>query len=124
MTEPQEMDIPMSVKEKLVALSAKLPADKRSQFLVNTTKDTLLFMSKLAKEHKYTLVYGAVGYLAGHVLDELLVLTIPMIGVWRPTQNLAGLLLGLAGAGYGFMKDQEVSWFQNAIRREIQNALK
>lgn len=124
MSVTQEMDLPTSVKEKLLMIAKKLPTAKRTQFIVNTSKDIASFAGEFAKEHKYTIIYGGIGYLVGHLLDELFVITIPMVGQWSPTQNLAGLLLGVAGMGCGFMKDHDVYRLQSILKREIQNALR
>lgn len=80
------------------------------------------FAAQFAAEHKYTLIYGAIGYILGHFVDEMLTFTIPLVGQWKPTEK-AVLFLGLAGAGYGFMKDQQVYWFQNMLKKEVQAAL-
>lgn len=120
-TQPTEM--PLAVKEKLMELARKLPEGSRSQFLINTSKEIGSFAAKFAAEHKYTIIYGGIGYLLGHLLDEVLTIQIPLIGAWKPTQNLAGLLLGLGGVGCGFMKDQDVYHFDKIIRNQIQLAL-
>lgn len=120
MSTTQEMDLPTSVKEKLLMIAKKLPEAKRTQFIVNTSRDIASFAGEFAKAHKYTLIYGGIGFLLGNVLDQLL--TIPIVG--PITFDLAGPLLGLAGAGYGFLKDDDVYRLQLIVKREIQNALK
>lgn len=118
-----KMEIPFVVKERLLEIAKKLPQSSRSRFLINTSKEFASFAATFAKDHKYSLIYGAIGYLLGHLVDELFVITIPCVGQWRPTQNLAGLILGMTGLGYGFMKDQDVYHLQMIIKREIQAAL-
>ena len=124
MSVTQEMDLPTSVKEKLLMFAKKLPAGKRAEFIVNTSRDIASFAGEFAKEHKYTIIYGGIGYLVGHLLDELLVIHVPIAGPLKPTQNLAGLLLGVTGMGCGFLKDHDVYRLQSILKREIQNALR
>ena len=124
----QEMDLPVSIKEKLLRYAKKLPEDRRAQFIANTSKDVTAVAWEFAKDHKHTIIYSVIGAVVGHVLDQVLVIWIPFYGQWRPTQGMAALILWATGAGAGFWRDWEERHgeirIRNILSQEIHRALK
>lgn len=64
-------DIPTDVKENLLELASRLPSAAQSQFIRNTTEK----LRDLSLQYQNTLVYTAVGWVVGEIIDN--VLTIP-----------------------------------------------
>ena len=115
-------DLPYELKEKLLNFAQRLPETKRQQFLTNTCRDIVDFSGRFIRDHKYSIVYGAIGYVVGHLLDQATTVTVPLVGIFRPFSNTFALF-GLVGVGYGFLKDQEIYWFENILKRNIREAL-
>ena len=118
------MGIPLKLKMKLMEFAKRLPGARRAQFLIETSKKIVTFASDFALEHKYSIIYASIGYVVGHVLDSVLVFTIPGLGVLRPTMNLAGILFGTVGLGYGILRDSDTLRLRNIIVRQIRKALR
>lgn len=116
-------DIPLKMKMKLMDFARRLPESRRARFLIETSRKIVAFAAEFAVEHKYTVIYGSIGFVVGHVLDTVLVFTIPGIGVLRPTLNLAGVLLGTLGLGYGILRDCDAIRLRNIIVRQVRKAL-
>ena len=116
-------EIPMKLKWRLMEFAKRLPESRRAKFLIDTSKKIVQFAADFAMEHKYSIIYGSIGFVVGHLLDSVLVFTIPGIGTLRPTMNLAGILLGTAGLGYGILRDSDVIRLRNIIARQIWKAL-
>ena len=117
-------NIPLKLKQKLMAFAKRLPGARRARFLIETTKKIIAFATEFVADHKYTIIYASVGYVVGHVLDSAVVFSVPFLGVWRPTMNLAGILLGTVGFGYGILRDSDVIRLRNIITRQIRKALR
>ena len=116
-------EIPLKLKRKLLEFAKKLPESRRARFLVDTAKKIVAFAVDFIRDHRYAIVYGAIGFVVGHVLDTALVFTVPFYGVLRPTANLAGILLGTAGLGYGFFRDGDMIRLRSIITSQIRKAL-
>ena len=61
-------DIPTDVKENLLELADRLPSAAQSQFLRNTTEK----LRDLSLQYQNTLVYTAVGWVVGEIIDNVL----------------------------------------------------
>lgn len=110
--EQAKTDLPVSVKERLLELSRHLPGESRGSFL-SRTADRLV---DLATQHTNALVFAAVGWLLGQILDHVLT-------VYVPFSDLAICLTGgriseiglVAGVLYGLSRDIH----EQKIRAEI-----
>ena len=93
-------DIPMDVKEKLLELASRLPSHAQSPFIRNTTEK----LRDLSLQYQNTLVYTAVGWVVGEIIDN--VLTIPFTE-WSLTGDRSSDLGALIGGLAGFFSDQK-----------------
>lgn len=93
-------DIPTDVKENLLELASRLPSAAQSQFIRNTTEK----LRDLSLQYQNTLVYTAVGWVVGEIIDN--VLTIPFTE-WSPTGDRSSDLGALIGGLAGFFSDQK-----------------
>ena len=93
-------DIPMDVKEKLLELASRLPSHAQSPFIRNTTDK----LRDLSLQYQNTLVYTAVGWVVGEIIDN--VLTIPFTE-WSLTGDRSSDLGALIGGLAGFFSDQK-----------------
>ena len=117
-------DIPTDVKENLLELADRLPSAAQSQFLRNTTEK----LRDLSLQYQNTLVYTAVGWVVGEIIDN--VLTIPFT-VWSPTGDRSSDLGAMIGGLSGFFSDQkrakklaeEQKRVAKIISDELQNAI-
>ena len=115
-------DIPMKLKWRLMEFAKRLPQSSRARFLTDASRKIMAFAAEFAVEHKYAIIYGSIGFVVGHLLDSVLVFTIPGLGVLRPTMNLAGILIGTAGLGYGILRDCDAIHLRDIIVRQIRRA--
>lgn len=93
-------DIPLEVKENLKELASRLPLSAQSQFIRNTTEK----LRDLSLQYQNTLVYTAVGWVVGEIIDNIL--TIPFTKL-SPTGDGASDLGALIGGLAGFFSDQK-----------------
>ena len=93
-------DIPTDVKENLLELADRLPSAAQSQFIRNTTEK----LRDLSLQYQNTLVYTAVGWVVGEIIDN--VLTIPFTE-WSLTGDRSSDLGALIGGLAGFFSDQK-----------------
>lgn len=109
--------LPFEIKKTLHELSEVLPSkEARSVFLKNAGKQIGDLAIELITEHKRTLVYGAIGLILGHALAKLAG-GVPIVGfLLEPLVEQSSILISLAGAGYGFMKDCDVKRVERIIR--------
>jgi hypothetical protein len=96
----QTQDIPTDVKENLLELASRLPSAAQSQFIRNTTEK----LRDLSLQYQNTLVYTAVGWVVGEIIDN--VLTIPFTE-WSLTGDRSSDLGALIGGLAGFFSDQK-----------------
>ena len=117
-------DIPTDVKENLLELASRLPSAAQSQFIRNTTEK----LRDLSLQYQNTLVYTAVGWVVGEIIDN--VLTIPFTE-WSLTGDRSSDLGALIGGLAGFFSDQkrakklaeEQKRVAKIISDELQNAI-
>lgn len=112
MTEKAINDIPLSVKERLLELCQRLPEGARAEFIQNTTRR----IKDVASRYESTLMYGAVGWVIGEILDNVLV--IPFTS-WALTDDNASQIGMLLGGLLGFGKDRKKKNQLNKEREEI-----
>ena len=117
------MGIPLKLKRRLIEFAKKLPESRRARFLIETSKKIVAFAASFVLEHKYTVIYASLGFVVGRILDTMLVIWVPGLGVLRPTMNMAGILLGTAGLGCGFLRDYDALRLRSLIVRQIHKAL-
>lgn len=115
--------MPLKLKMKLLEFAKRLPASRRARFLMETSRKIAAFAAEFALEHKYAIIYGSIGFVVGHVLDSVLVFTVPYFGLLRPTMNLAAVLLGTAGLGCGILRDADAIRLRNIIMHQVRKAL-
>jgi hypothetical protein len=96
----QTQDIPTDVKENLLELAKRLPSTAQSQFIRNTNEK----LRDLSLQYQNTLVYTAVGWVVGEIIDN--VLTIPFTE-WSLTGDRSSDLGALIGGLAGFFSDQK-----------------
>jgi hypothetical protein len=117
-------DIPTDVKENLLELADRLPSAAQSQFIRSTTEK----LRDLSLQYQNTLVYTAVGWVVGEIIDN--VLTIPFTE-WSLTGDRSSDLGALIGGLAGFFSDQkrakklaeEQKRVAKIISDELQNAI-
>lgn len=117
-------DIPTDVKENLLELASRLPSAAQSQFIRNTTEK----LRDLSLQYQNTLVYTAVGWVVGEIIDN--VLTIPFTE-WSLTGDRSSDLGAMIGGLAGFFSDQkrakklaeEQKRVAKIISDELQNAI-
>ena len=117
-------DIPTDVKENLLELAKRLPSTAQSQFIRNTNEK----LRDLSLQYQNTLVYTAVGWVVGEIIDN--VLTIPFTE-WSLTGDRSSDLGALIGGLAGFFSDQkrakklaeEQKRVAKIISDELQNAI-
>ena len=105
-------DLPVSVKERLLELTRHLPDASRGQFLASAARR----LSGLALEYTDALVFAAVGWLLGEILDHVLTVTVPFSDVilclTGGKLSKVGFVLGTL---YGLSRDIQ----KQQIRRDV-----
>ena len=97
-------DMPVETKAKLLELAKRLPDHARSPFVKNSASR----LQALAIQYPNTLVYTAVGFVAGEVLDNLLTVNLPLTEIGGCLIGDYGSHLGaVLGTVLGFQKDLE-----------------
>lgn len=117
-------DIPTDVKENLLELASRLPRSAQSQFIRNTTEK----LRDLSLQYQNTLVYTAVGWVVGEIIDNAL--TIPFTD-WSFSGDRTSDLAAMIGGLSGFFSDQkrakklaeEQKRVAKIISDELQNAI-
>ncbi len=99
----QTQDIPTDVKENLLELADRLPSSAQSQFIRNTTEK----LRDLSLQYQNTLVYTAVGWVVGEIIDNLLTVPVPIPGGFPLTGDRASDLGAMIGGLSGFFSDQK-----------------
>ena len=120
-------DIPMDVKEKLLELASRLPSHAQSPFIRNTSEK----LRDLSLQYQNTLVYTAVGWVVGEIIDGVLTIPIPGTGGWSLTGDRSSDLGAMIGGLAGFFSDQkrakklaeEQKRVAKIISDELQNAI-
>lgn len=115
------VDMPLGVKRKLLGIAGRLPEDKRPTFL----RVVLGEMRNVIYSHPRTLVYGALGFVLGEVLDRLLVIPLPMSSrVVKVTADMASHILAALGLVKGFMEDRKTVSMEQKMHRAVENGLR
>ena len=113
--------LPFSVQQKLVELAHRLPKAARQPFVVNTAKR----LSHLPLDCQETLILGTVGYLIGHLLDQLLTVHLPFSnGLTHLSGGMAGNAGGLIGAFMGARKDMQRHSLEQRIAKVVAEELR
>ena len=92
-------EIPLKIKEQLLELSAKLPENKRQQFISGASSR----LKELSHQYENTLVYAAVGWVLGEVLEHFATVPVLNVELFDGASETGGLIGGLLG----FMKDRK-----------------
>ncbi len=100
MSHPSTSELPLSVKERLLEFSDQLPEAARSAFVRNAARR----IQGLADRYENTLVYAAVGWVVGEIMDQ--VLTIPFTEASLTADNASQVGMMVAGL-LGFGKDRK-----------------
>jgi hypothetical protein len=109
---PSNLDLPVSVKERLLELAKQLPDTMRGSFL-SRTADRL---ADLAAHHSNAIVFAAVGWLLGEIIDHVLTVHVPFsdLALCLTGGKISGIGL-VAGALYGLSRDIQ----EQNIRAEV-----
>lgn len=111
-------DLPFEIKKKLSKIATRLPEAGRSVFCNSAGARIAAFAQDFLADNKNALVYGAIGFVLGRIADSMIG-SIPIVGwILRPALNLLPWGLGLAGAGYGFMKDRDAQRLRKIVEEE------
>lgn len=120
MSEPV-FDLPVSTKEKLLELSRHLPEGSQGKFLARA-RDRL---SELALEHTNTIVFAALGWLLGEILDHVLTVHVPFSDLAMCLTGGRISTIGLAaGALYGLSRDIQVQRVRAEVARVVGEELR
>jgi hypothetical protein len=92
-------DLPNDVKERLLELARRLPEPSRGGFLTRVTDR----LRQLSLDYSETIIFTAVGWLLGEILDHVITLHVPFADVavclsggrLSSVGMVAGFLLGL-----------------------------
>jgi len=105
-------DLPIEVKSRLLDLARRLPDAARSDFVRNSASQ----LKNLALSHENTLVYGAVGFIVGELIDNFVTIPIPLTeAVACLTGDYASHALGAYGAVIGLQQDLQ----RNDLRKQV-----
>ncbi|GHT23256.1 hypothetical protein FACS189419_06980 [Planctomycetales bacterium] len=114
-------NIPNNMKEYLLKIAKKLPTVQQSaDFIRDVTPKIINFVNTEFQTHPRTVVYGALAYLLSVGVIEA-GKNVPVIGIvidWMvpdAAEWLAEMIIALAGAGYGFMRDREINQFRRIV---------
>ena len=109
-------DLPLSVKERLLELASKLPEEKRKQFITSTSSR----MKELSLDYQNTLIYAAVGWVIGEIIEQVLTIpsAIPLAGGHELLDG-ASETSGLIGGLLGFLKDRKANAKEQEDARRI-----
>ena len=102
-------------------LARRLPEAARQPFVVNSAKR----LANLPLDYQETIILGTVGYLIGHLLDQLLTVHLPFSdGLTYLTGEMAGEAFGLIGAFIGVRKDFERHSLEQRIAKVVAEELR
>lgn len=118
---PSKHDLPVSVKERLLEFSRQLPDTTRGSFL-SRTADRL---AELAEHHSNALVFAAVGWLLGEILDHVLTVHVPFseLAICLTGGKISGIGL-VAGALYGLSRDIQEQSTRAEVARVVGEELR
>lgn len=109
-------DLPVSFKERLLELAKRLPAAGQAPFV----KASANRLGQLALQHETTIVYGAIGFLLGELLDNYLTISVPFSEiVICLTGDHASTAIGAGSALVGLWRDIQ----KNDIRKQVAEIL-
>lgn len=112
-------NLPFEIKKYLRKIAQRLPEAGRTVFCNSAGARIASFAQGFLADNKYALVYGAIGFVLGRIADGMIG-SIPVVGwILKPALNLLPWGLGLAGAGYGFMKDRDVERLRRIVDEEF-----
>ena len=113
-------DLPITLKERLLALASHLPQNSRKPFL----KSVSARLQKLSLDYENTLFWGVAGWLIGEVIDQCLTIGTPFSdATWCLTGDHGSLLGGIAGATFGFLQDKKKAAAAKAVSEVIREEL-
>lgn len=115
------LEMPIDVKKKLMDLAEQLPRDRRAVFLKNVTNS----IADLAADHPTPIVYAAVGWIIGQLLESILTFHIPLsdIVVQLASDRLSEWLAAL-GFGAGAIQEVRNSPERTAIAKIVQKEIR
>jgi hypothetical protein len=119
-----QTSIPLDAQESILELADYLPASVRGSFVRNTVHR----IEELAITYNNTLIYGAIGWVVGHVIDNFLSVHIPFTdGLTCLTGGKAGEAGLLAGVFKGFVEDRanarQTELVSRVVREEVRRAI-
>jgi len=113
--------IPVDVQEKLLMVADHLPEDKRARFIQTVSHEVF----QAVKDHPRTLIYGALGWVLGEILDHLLTFKIPfkdtIVVLTADRASDIGLAAGLIK---GFVDDRKAIAERDQMSRVVARGLK
>ncbi len=116
--------IPLDAQDQILELADHLPAASRRSFVRNTCTR----LEELAITYNNTLIYGVIGLVVGHIIDDLLTIHLPFAGsATHLTGGKMGELGLLAGLFKGFVEDRanarQIDIVSRVVREEVRRAL-
>jgi hypothetical protein len=121
---PTAKELPIDVMERLLEFAKRLPEESRSSFL----QRVLLGLEALGTKYENTVVYAALGWLAGELVDHIFSVHIPLVNIpVYLTLNHASEAGALTGILAGFYQDckkgKEREEVAEIVGRELRRAL-
>jgi len=114
-------ELPLDVQEKLLDLAEKLPARTRSTFLQGVTSG----IGELLSDHPQTVVFTALGWVFGEIIDHLLTFQLPLSDVVVClTADRASDVFAIGGGVSGFIRDRKAIAERNAVSRVVASELR
>lgn len=114
------VDSPLDVQERLLDLAERLPERRRSTFLRGVTSG----IRELVTDHPRTIVYAALGWVLGEIIDNLLTFHLPLSDVVVClTADCASDVLAVGGGVLGFLRDRKAIAEREAVANVIASEL-
>src|SRR5271154_1298676 len=105
-------DLPATVKERLLQLAHNLPESSQGSFLAGAADR----LTKVTLDHPNTLVFAAIGWLLGEIVDNLLTVHVPFADLALCLTGGRFSALGMAGGAlFGLHRDVQ----KNALRVQV-----
>ena len=115
------VDLPLDAQERLLDLAERLPIHSRSTFLRGVSSA----IGELVTDHPRTIVYTALGWVLGEIIDHLLTFQLPLSDVIVClTADRASDVLAVGGGVLGFLRDRKAIAERDAVAKVVANELR
>ncbi len=114
-------ELPLDVQERLLDLAEKLPTSSQATFLRGVTAE----IGGLLKDHPRTIIFAALGWVLGEVIDHLLTFDLPLSDVVLClTVDRASDVLAVGGGVLGFLRDRNAIAERDAVSKVVARELR